>query len=263
MRKIPLLFALCLLVAASVHADDWNKTYTLTGQPDLRVVSSDAALRVSAWDRKTIEARVTTDGYKIGGDGIRITEHQNGNSVEIEVRYPHEHGIFVGWHNRHVEIDIQMPREGNVDLRTGDGSVRLRGIHGAMKIDTGDGSVEANDIDGELKAHTGDGHVTVVGRFTGLDLTTGDGRIDATVQPDSKLSRDWNIHTADGSVTLRVPNSLAADLDIRTNDGHINFDIPITTSGRLGQNSLRGKMNGGGPLITVHTGDGSIHLERS
>src|SRR5580692_10133712 len=110
----------CSWVVLPAGADEWSKTYTLTGKPDLRVDTSDANIHVSTWDQKTIEARVTTTRYKIGDDGIRIEERQTGDTVEIDVRYPH-HGITIGWANHSVDVNIHMPREGRVDLRTGDG----------------------------------------------------------------------------------------------------------------------------------------------
>src|SRR5271156_6525787 len=79
----------CSWAALPARADDWSKTYTLTGKPDLRVETSDADIHVSTWDQNTIEAKVTTTRYKIGEDGIRIEEHQAGDAVEIDVRYPH------------------------------------------------------------------------------------------------------------------------------------------------------------------------------
>src|ERR1700683_2632646 len=104
----------CSWAALPAQADEWSKTYTLTGKPDLRVDTSDANIHVSTWDQKTIEARVTTTRYKIGDDGIRIEERQTGDTVEIDVRYPHSHGITIDWGthgNRRVDIDIHMPRE--------------------------------------------------------------------------------------------------------------------------------------------------------
>jgi hypothetical protein len=38
--------------------------------------------------------------------------------------------------------------------------------------------------------------------------------------------------------------------------------MPVTTSGKIRQNEVRGKMNGGGNLLVIHTGDGSIHLRK-
>src|SRR6267378_83305 len=79
---------ICSWASLPARADDWSKTYTLTGKPDLRVDTSDANIHVSTWDQNTIEAKVTTVNYKIGDDGIRIEEHQTGDVVEINVRYP-------------------------------------------------------------------------------------------------------------------------------------------------------------------------------
>jgi hypothetical protein len=37
----------------------------------------------------------------------------------------------------------------------------------------------------------------------------------------------------------------------------------VTVDGRIGEKNIHGKINGGGNLLTVHTGDGSIRLEKS
>ena len=42
-------------------------------------------------------------------------------------------------------------------------------------------------------------------------------------------------------------------------------DLPVTTvtQGDVKKNELRGKINGGGPLITAHTSGGSVRLEKN
>ncbi|HET8668420.1 MAG TPA: DUF4097 family beta strand repeat-containing protein [Terriglobales bacterium] len=261
-RRLVLLAITTLTLCSVAFAEEWNKTYTVTAKPTLKVETSDAAINVSASDRSTIEARVTVEGYKIGPDGIRIIEHQTGNVVEIEVRYP-QHDIHFGWHSSHVEINVKVPREAIVGLRTGDGRITVSGVKGDIDTWSGDGAQEIAGVDGALKAHTGDGRIVASGRFDALDLTTGDGRIEATAQANSTVSRDWNLRTGDGSVSLRLPEKLAADVELHTSDGHINVDLPITVSGKIGGNNVRGKLNGGGRLLSVHTGDGSITVERS
>jgi hypothetical protein len=62
---------------------------------------------------------------------------------------------------------------------------------------------------------------------------------------------------------LELPPDLSADVDLHTGDGHIDLDMPVTTEGKIRQNEIRGKLNGGGSLLTIHTGDGSIHLRKS
>jgi DUF4097 and DUF4098 domain-containing protein YvlB len=256
----------CSWAALPAAADEWSKTYTLTGQPDLRVDTSDANIHVSTWDQKTIEAKVTTERYKIGGEGIRIEERQTGDTVEIEVRYPHSHGVTIEWgnHGNHrVDIDIHMPREGRVDLHTGDGHIDLGNFKGEMQLHSGDGSQELDRVDGKLRATTGDGNIRAHGRFDELDLKTGDGQVDAQAMAGSALAASWRLESGDGTVTLEVPEHLGADVDLHTGDGHIDLDLPITTEGKIRENEVRGKLNGGGNLLVIHTGDGSIRLGKS
>src|SRR6202162_4867547 len=128
MKRLSLvILAFSVVAVLPAYADEWSKTYNLTGKPDLRVETSDANIRVTTWDQNTIEAKVITSHYKIGEGGIRVKEHQTGDSVEIEVRYPH-HNFNVEWGQHKVDIIIQMPREGHVDIRTGDGKIDIAGV---------------------------------------------------------------------------------------------------------------------------------------
>lgn len=254
--------SLGLTLTLPAVADDWSKTYTLSGKPDLRVETSDANIHVTTWDQHTIEAKVVTNRYKIGEGGIRIDEHQNGDAVEIEIRYP-RHNFTVDWGQHKVDIYVQMPREGRVDLRTGDGHINLDGFKGEMTLHSGDGSETVESVEGKLHASTGDGHIRANGRFDELELKTGDGHVDVRAANGSSLASAWRLETGDGNVTLEVPGNLAADVDLHTNDGHIDLDIPVTTAGKIRENEVRGKLNGGGSLLTIRTGDGSIHLRKS
>lgn len=260
-RSFLLILTVAAMAALPAYADEWSKTYSLTGAPDLRVETSDANIRVSTWDQNTIEAKVTTNRYKIGEDGIHIEERQTGNAVEIQVRYPH-HGFSMDWGSHRVDITIQMPREGNVNLRTGDGRIEVAGLKGAMDLHTGDGSESLTGVDGKLHATTGDGHIQADGRFDELELKTGDGHVDVRAANGSTLSANWRLETGDGSVSLELPPSLSADVDLHTSDGHIDLDMPIVTQGTIRQNEIHGKLNGGGNLLRIHTGDGSIRLKK-
>ena len=248
-------------IALPASAEEWSKTYKISGRPELRVETSDANIRVETWDQKTIEANVVSTRYKIGEGGLQIEEHQNGDMVEINVRYPH-HGMTFDIGNHRVDINIHLPREGKVDLRTGDGKIDIADFKGEMYLRSGDGSQTIRAVDGRLRASTGDGHITADGRFDELELKTGDGQVDARAGGGSTLGGEWRLETGDGNVTLQVPGDLAADVSLRTGDGHIDLDMPVMTEGKLKENEVHGKLNGGGKLMTIHTGDGSIHLRK-
>jgi DUF4097 and DUF4098 domain-containing protein YvlB len=264
MKRIALaVFVLGLAASLPALADEWSKTYNLSGKPDLRIETSDANIRVTTWDQNTIDAKVVTTHYKIGEGGIRVEEHQSGDQVEIDVRYPH-HEFNIGWNNHRVDIIVQMPREGKVNFRTGDGRIEIDGLKGELDLHSGDGSERLENIDGKLHASTSDGHIRASGRFDELNLKTGDGHLDVQVNSGSTMASAWRLETGDGSVSLAIPGDLAADVDLHTGDGHIDLEnISITTGEQIRENTLRGKLNGGGSTLTIHTGDGSIHLRKS
>jgi hypothetical protein len=264
MQRIALIvLGLCLAIAQFAHADEWSKTYNIAGKPNLRVETSDANIHVDTWDQNTIEARVTTEHYKIGADGIKIVEHHNGDTVELEVHFPHDIHFTFNVHSNRVDIDIHIPREGRINLHTGDGNIRLANFKGEMDLQTGDGNQNIDWVDGSLRAHAGDGHIHATGRFDGLETTTGDGNIEVRALPGSTITSGWDLRAGDGHVTLQLPDKFAADIDLRTGDGHITTDLPMYVEGGIDKKDIRGKLNGGGNLLTIHTGDGSIRLQKS
>ncbi|MGA2966459.1 MAG: DUF4097 family beta strand repeat-containing protein [Terriglobales bacterium] len=263
MRKIILsLFAALLAFTAIAHADDWSKTYTLTGKPELRVEARDASVRIESWDQNTVEARVTTRGWHIGGGGLEIVEHQQGNTVDIELREPHHINFLISIDTRKTELVIHMPRTAKINAHTADGDVVAKNLAGELDFTTGDGRLELDDVDGTLRAHTSDGSVRVSGRFDVLELRTSDGRVEVEARPGSQIREPWDIRSSDGSVTLRIPANLAADVELHTSDGSITTNIPIAVEGSFGRHDIHGKLNGGGNRLTVHTSDGSVTLDK-
>jgi DUF4097 and DUF4098 domain-containing protein YvlB len=263
MRRFTLtILGLLLIIAPLAGAEEWSKTFAITAKPELRVETSDANIRVDTWNQNMIEARVNTVGYKIGDGGIQVVANQTGDIVALEVRFPHDlEGFHLG--HRQVDIEIHMPREGSMNLHTDDGNIGVTDFKGDMTLKSGDGDEVIQSVEGSLRANTGDGNVRAGGIFDTLDVETGDGDVEVQVLSGSRLESGWNLQTGDGNVTLRVPQELSADLELHTGDGHITANLPVTVEGKVDDNHLRGKLNQGGNLLSVHTGDGSILVEKS
>lgn len=266
------------LVAGTAAADDWNKTFAVTGKPTLVLRANDGNVRVDAADIKQIEARVRTTGWRIGSGEVLIRDTQDANRVEISVRVPQ--GTF-GIGNWGVQIEFRVPREADLDLDTSDGNIRATGVVGAIRLNTGDGNltleslkgdlrasthdgnIEGINLDGPLDADTGDGDINLRGRWDHLNLRTGDGNINVESQPGTKMTSNWAASTGDGDIALRLPRDFACDLDAHTGDGSVRTDFEITASGKLGGPDLRGRLNGGGQAtLTLRTGDGDIRLTK-
>jgi DUF4097 and DUF4098 domain-containing protein YvlB len=295
---LPALLLLLIPLPAQ-SPDQWAKDFKVNGTPHLRVETGDANIHISASDSEsnTIQARITTHNWKIGSDGIQIIDRQNGDEVQLEIRFPRRWArMDLG--NRRVDVELRVPRRANLNIKTGDGNIDLDGINGEVNLQsgdghlmisdvegkvqantgdgpvkmdgckgevwlhTGDGRIEVDAFEGALHAETGDGRVRVSGRFAVLDVKTGDGGVEATALQGSRMTEDWNLRTGDGGLTMRVPADLAADIDLHTGDGHLDLGVPVTISGRTGKNDIKGQMNGGGKLLTLRSGDGSIKIEK-
>jgi DUF4097 and DUF4098 domain-containing protein YvlB len=282
LTSIGLGIACAVLLAASVpgaSAEDYVKSFPLVGRADVRIETNDGAVCVFTADVKQVEFRVEYKGYELGKD-LRIESRQDGDKVELVARVADHLGLSGLFRSRTLRIEVRMPRqadlrietgdgsvksealEGKIDFRTGDGGIDVDGLKGDIRLHTGDGSIEARNIDGRLDAHSGDGHVTVAGRFDGLQVKTSDGNVEARLRPGSKMASPWSIETGDGGIDLRVPDGFQADLDASSGDGRISLDIPLTVAGRVSRSKVHGQLNGGGPALVLHSGDGSIRIER-
>ncbi len=241
------IFWTIILCAAGSHgalADQWTKSFKVGAAPELRVETGDGNVTLRAANVSSIEARVITSGWKIGPGEIEVIDRQSGDHVELNVKFPRTNFSLGNFGHRSVRIEVQIPRQTRVNVHTGDGNIDGEGFEGA------------------LDASSGDGNIRVRGKFEALTLRSGDGNIEAEVRPGSRMSSSWTVRSGDGGVTLRLPDGFAADVEAHTGDGRITVDLPLTTSGGIRENSVSGKLNGGGPVLTVHTGDGAIHLAR-
>lgn len=244
--RTPILAGLILFVATGVttaRADEWTKKFTLTGKPQLRVVTDDADVVVKTGASNQIEARILTVGWRIAAQEVHVLDRQAGDRVELEVKLPRLYG-----HDGHrsVRVELSVPREVNPEIQTGDGDISMDGVKGETHLSTGDGDVILRSLEGALQAWTGHGDIRAVGRFDRLDLKTGDGDMEVELIPGSTMAASWSVRSGDGNVLLRLPEDFAADLDLRTGDGHIDLDFPVMVLGSLRVSEVQGKLNGGG-----------------
>jgi len=289
-----------LLAASAVaaSAEEVTKSFAVTGRAKVRVETNDGSVHVSSGDSKQVEFRLEYHGYELG-KSLRVDSRQDGDKIELTARVTGHWGFSFGHNSRGLHIEVRMPREadlqvqtgdgsvqaesingtvnvhtgdgsvkayslsGTIDLHTNDGSITVENLKGEMRLRTGDGSIEAHNLDGKVAADSGDGHIRIAGRFDALNVKTGDGSVDTRVLQGSKMVSSWSIRTGDGSVDLVLPSDFQTNIDASTGDGHISLGIPVTVEGTFSNSQIHGKMNGGGQPLTIHTGDGSIRLSKS
>jgi hypothetical protein len=245
------------------------------GHVRVHIETNDGNVRVTAADVTQVEMQVVSHGYDPQRD-LEVSMTPRGDRVDIVAR------VRPQWHlfnvtRRSMRLEVRVPRDadvevksgdgsvevdaiaGSLDIQTGDGNVLVRGASGRIRLYTGDGSIDGRDLDGSLAATTGDGSVRITGRFDVLAVKTDDGRLVANALPGSRVMQPWHLQTGDGNVVLELPRDLGARIDASTSDGRVRSALPLQ---QLAESHVVGDINGGGPPIVVRTGDGSIDLNQ-
>lgn len=246
-------------VAPAWAASHWQRTFQLTGPAALRLSTSQGGVQVRSWDENSIQVRVRVRGWSIGPDGVRITARQNGGEVTVRIRTPRHDW---GWADHDVHVWLMAPRRVRLHLRSGDGDLNIRGVNGPIWLRSGDGDITAEALaSGDLVAHSGDGNLRLTGRFGSVQASSGDGDIHFQADTGSAVRGAWMLRTGDGNLSVELPAGLAADVDARTGDGSIHLEGVQLQSG-ADRHHVHGQLHGGGGLVALRTGDGSIRLAR-
>src|SRR5208283_4981498 len=182
--------------AVATQAEEVTKTFTVSGHARVKVETDDGAVRVSTGDIKQVEVRVIYSGYKLDQD-LRVGATQSGDSVEVVAKTSSKWGFRWASGHSSLRVELHMPKDadltvntgdgsveaesinGNLDVHTGDGSIAVQGAKGDVRLRTGDGSITGRDLDGRVDATTGDRSVNLEGRFDGLNIKSGDGSVTA------------------------------------------------------------------------------------
>jgi DUF4097 and DUF4098 domain-containing protein YvlB len=212
------------------------------------------------------------------GNNVRVdyVNHQN-VSIDYEITAPSDTKVRVKSGSGDQTIEGM---QAGVDVETGSGDVRLSDLAGDIRVHTGSGNVKAQGAAGPLEARAGSGDITIEERSKGdVRLETGSGNIEArgvdgglrastgsgNVRVDGTPANSWSVRTGSGDAELRLPQEAAFDVDISSSSGSVSVNHPVTTTiqGHVpeARKSIQGKVRGGGPEISVHTGSGDIRVD--
>lgn len=294
--------AMLLVAAASVVACEVNlnsegivsretKAFKVTGIPDVHLDTFDGTIEVHSWDRNEVEVEIEKRAMEQGlVDEMKVTAEQQGDRIIIKVTGPGRRefdGIQVGVQfSPSARLRVALPRQsqlsassgdgsisvedlnGKISLRTNDGSVRASRVNGEVFVRSGDGSIRMDRIEGKLDLETEDGSISLEARPTSLRARTADGSVRLEVERDTVMSEDWDVLTADGSVTVTLPGGFNGQLDAETRDGSVRASHPaISDQTRPGEDrderrrTLKATLGSGGRTLRVRTGDGAIRIE--
>ncbi|HYR29523.1 MAG TPA: DUF4097 family beta strand repeat-containing protein [Thermoanaerobaculia bacterium] len=256
MKKLTFLAALLLAAVTSFGAtltENIDKTYDVRPGAEVKLTNVNGSITVTAWDQPRV--RVIAE-KKIKGDREVAAEAMKELKVEItplngglviKTNHPEEDGFtsLFDWLSgddvdAQVRYELTVPRTMNLDLSDTNGSIRVSDVTGRLELGTTNGKIETIRCAGSLDASTTNGGISAE-----LTSVTRGGSVDAS--------------TTNGRITIAVPRNFAGSVDAATTNGAIDTDLPVATT-RVGDNSLRGTINGGGTPMKLRTTNGAIQI---
>ena len=193
----------------------------------------------------------TTSGGSLNIDNVggKIDGRTSGGSITVQ--------------NSRDDIDLTTSGgsikanncDGKLRLTTSGGSLNLEGLKGDIKAATSGGSVNGKNISGELVTHTSGGSIHLYELACSVEASTSGGGIDVEIK---ELGKYVKLSNSGGGIDLLLPKGKGVDLDLSGN--RIKTDQLGNFDGKIEDDSLQGKLNGGGVSVKVRSSSGRINL---
>ena len=150
--------------------------------------------------------------------------------------------------------------EGPIKIDTSGGGIEVTDGAGTLNGDTSGGSITVKNFKGPASVDTSGGGITIENVAGKIKGDTSGGSIHAVLL--SPLPGDVTLSTSGGGVTVKVPADAAFNLDAESSGGGVHCDLPVTVQGKREHDELKGKVNGGGPVVHLETSGGGVHVEK-
>jgi DUF4097 and DUF4098 domain-containing protein YvlB len=204
--------------ASSANAEEYAKTYTISGRADVHVRADNGGVRILSSDGSKVEFDVKYEKSDWGSEsnaGPHIESQQNGNRVELTALVG-EHGSLGWWgwsNNRRLSIEVHMPKNADLQLDTSNGAVDVSSLNGTVSIHTSNGGIKAEDLSGTIDIGSTNGGIILDGLKGTIKVGTTNGGVKAT-----RLDGKCELSTTNGGV--HVAGRFEA-LDISSGNGTV------------------------------------------
>lgn len=145
--------------------------------------------------------------------------------------------------------------DGTLRLTTSGGSLNLRDLKGNIRASTSGGSIDGENIEGELITHTSGGSIHLSDLSCSLETSTNGGNIQIAILNPGKYIK---ISNTAGNIDLQLPKNKGMDLSLYANK--IKTDNLESFNGKISDEEVVGKLNGGGVSVNVNANSGKLYV---
>jgi DUF4097 and DUF4098 domain-containing protein YvlB len=233
--------------------------FQVKGAPRVTIDAKDCAISIRGWDRGEVAyvvKKITRD--RAGADNIKVeAEMKTADNVNIRVTKQltnGRRGSYSGYNSEEARLEVFVPRGSNLKIIGGDEEIRIEGVLGEVDLAAQDGNVDIRDGEGMLKMSLADGKARVVGFRGAVDAKTADGTLSLEGDFTNLLAS-----AADGTIILTLPEN--ANADIESNCDNVEFEgFSLTKDDR---EARRWRLGRGGVKYQIKTADGETVIRNA
>ncbi len=240
--------------SAHQYEETLEKAFAFKPGGKLILINTNGKISVGVWDKEKIllraelkiEAQTPEEAKRIAEKAIEIDL----TDTEIEIKTKREKAtslwkLLFGKEEkpkvRRMNYELTLPRKIDLDMRTVNGGIGIADIQGRIEVRTTNGGIDVSGVSGFINARSTNGGIRA-------ELRKAD--------PQGSIS----LTTTNGGIRLSLPQSIKAEILAKTANGRIHTDLPLEVQGSFSGGRIKGKINGGGTLIELHTANGGIDI---
>lgn len=277
--------------------EDFHHSYALKSGGRVEIENFNGSIEINGWDKETVEINGTK--YAASQELLNKLKVEISNmpdSIRIRSVRPMERRGNMG-----VKYILNVPKkaileritssngsvrvaqiEGNGRIKTSNGAVRASNFKGDIDISTSNGAVELDTFAGGATIRTSNGSIKAHGVRGFFDADTSNGAIDAhileassgrpvraessngriSLQVDALNNNDIQASTSNSSLTVKLPSNLNARIKASTSNANIETEYELAVKGTISKSRLEGTIGSGGPLLDLHSSNGSIRIQK-
>jgi hypothetical protein len=158
---------------------------------------------------------------------------------------------------------IRAPKDANLNLETKNGPIDVRDVNGTVKLRAINGPLGIRDCGGTVEAHTTNGPIAFAGERGEVHLNARNGPISLKLAAESWNGSQLEARTINGPLAVTVPENFRTGMRLETAG-----NAPLSCSAAPCRNALTDatrngrtlRMNGGSDTIRLSTENGPVAI---
>jgi hypothetical protein len=242
-------------VARENASREWSRTYSLPQHGRLELSSSNGTIDVIGSTGPQVDVHVvqestamTKEAAQQGLETISIQERAAADHVVIDVS-PKEWSAMAG--RLRIRTTVRLPPGLAVTMTARNSQLSLENVDGTFTVSVQNGPFIGRGVSGGVSVSVVNGRLT-------LDL--------------AKVTAPVTLSATNGGVGLGLPADARADFEARAVNGGVTIDPQMKfemdslgdsrgdRGGLFGRSQLTGRLNGGGPKVSVQVTNGGVRI---